>query len=135
MARDDAAVDLELIRSGGVEEFRFDLALQVDESLLAYEGLQAMANADSQTSLQSMMLVRDRARVTGLSAANGEPRSASLIIRAPDVDNVARIEDYSSPVRITINARDESGPAGSVTVDVRLDPDAAKLNRVIYAQK
>ena len=82
-----------------------------------------------------MSLVRDRARVKGLQANSRDPQTANLIIRAPDVDNLQMVDDNREPVKITINARNEYGTVGSVTVDVRLDPEAAKLNRVIYAQK
>lgn len=131
----DKAVDLELIRSGGVEDFQFDLALNDDESPLDYEGLQALANSESRASPGLLTLMRDRARLTGLSSVDGEQQSARLILRAPDVDNLTMVDNDSEPVRITIVARNEFGPAGRVTIDVRLDPDAAKLNRVIYAQK
>ena len=85
--------------------------------------------------IPAMPLQSDRARVEGIQLAGGLPVTASLQIRAPDVDDVSLSREDSMPTRITINARNEFGLVGGVTVDVRLDPDAAKLNRLIYAQK
>lgn len=130
-----AEIDLELIRGGSQAEFLFDLSLPAQESTLIYEGLTGATSVNVSSGSQSMSLVRDRARVKGLQANSRDPRTANLIIRAPDVDNLQMVDDNREPVKITINARNEYGTVGSVTVDVRLDPEAAKLNRVIYAQK
>ncbi len=130
-----ASIDLELARGGSPAEFLFDLRLPAQDANLTYEGLTGTSSGDQSTGRQSMSLVRDRGRVKGLQAPNGEPRTANLIIRAPDVDNLQMGNDNREPVSIVISARNEHGTVGSVTVDVRLDPEAAKLNRVIYAQK
>ncbi len=130
-----AAIDLELVRGGSPAEFLFDLVLPVQGSTLVYEGLTTTSSGVVSSGSQSMSLVRDRGRVKGLQARSSEARTANLIIRAPDIDNLQLVADSREPVKVTISARNEHGSVGSVTIDVRIDPEAAKLNRVIYAQK
>jgi len=129
-----APLNLEFIRSGSAENFSFEFSLPQNESPVTYTGLTGLSVTDAE-GIPAMPLQSDRARVEGIQLAGGLPVTARLQIRAPDVDDVSLSQEDSMPTRITINARNEFGLVGGVTVDVRLDPDAAKLNRLIYAQK
>jgi hypothetical protein len=129
-----APVNLEVIRSGSLDGFQVELSLHGDDASLTYEGLKGLT-APGPAGMRSMQMLQDRARVEGIQLPDGKPGAARLVIRAPDVDNETLSDPGYAPARITINARNEFGIIGGLTVDVRIDPDAAKLNRIIYAQK
>jgi serine protease AprX len=140
-ARPGEPLDVEIVRSGGTGDFEIGLSLPGQDSLVQTglevpeAGSPGIEKGNARGDARAMLLLRDRALIESVRLPGDGPVAARLLIRAPEIDNDMFPDQPAIPTRITINASNERGTVGSFAVDVRIDPDAARLNRIIYAQK
>ena len=84
---------------------------------------------------KSIRLLRNRGQLERIALADGKPVLARLVIRAPEIDSDTYSQRDTSRQYLLVNTANDYGTFGGLTLNIKIDQDAAQVNKLIYTQK